>query len=112
MAKAANATTETKPTPEQLAIPIGSTVKYLGKRNAHTGKVGTVTGYRGPTTGLWIEFTGGAKASASVTRVEVVDKAAKRKPASKSASRVKKATPAQAIAGGAESSEPAESASA
>ena len=88
---------ETGPSARQLTIPIGSFVKYTGKRvGDHVGLSGEVIGYRGPTTGLWIKFSDGSKGSISLTQAEVLKKAPKKAQARTSTTASKKAKAAKA----------------
>ena len=84
------------PTLEQASIPIGAVIRYTGKRTQYAGQVGTVTGYRGPTTGLWVQFPSG-KGSISVKGAELVTPGEMTKPAGKAASRVAKPKAAKPV---------------
>jgi len=99
------------PSTKQLGIPLHSIVRYTGKRTEHAGQVGEVIGYRGPTTGLWVKFPSGT-GSISLTRVELVTKGKKSKPAAKAAPGTTKPKTAKATPAGPASSEQGEAQSA
>ena len=94
----------------ESAFPKGVTVRYTGARTQFAGQTGIVTGYRGPTTGLWVKFPTGL-GSISSRGAEIVSGGKKAKPAAKAASRVKKETPAQAEPEPSEPSQEAQQAS-
>ena len=84
----------------KTVFPKGTIVQYQGSRTQFAGQTGEVTGYRGPTTGLWVKFPTGL-GSISTRGAQVVTKGKKAKPASSSATRkapkkVQQAAPAQA----------------
>lgn len=95
----------------ETAFPKGCLVRYTGERTQFAGQTGTVTGYRGPTTGLWVKF-GTGLGSISTRGAQVLAKAPKAKPAGKSASRVKKVVASSEPSTASEPSQEAEAQSA
>lgn len=55
----------------------GVSVKYTGSRTQFAGQTGVITGYRGPTTGLWVKFPSGV-GSISCRNAEVTSPKAPR----------------------------------
>lgn len=63
---------------DKSVYKVGTLVKYTGTRvKEHSGLTGTITGYRGPTTGLVVKFSNGY-GSISCRNAQVVTKAVRK----------------------------------